>query len=214
VAAIGARSPTVAEAKPVEAWIIAPWRNLSEVTKNVLETYYKLFHAPGHCPECGEYCIVKCIIRGDVDGWHHGSDRGVDYGHKVAVLRVSPVGATSLSPEVPSDIAEVLQELEEDLLRGRNEGRILAGCRSVLDVALQRLGETTGTRGERIGRLGANGTLTAGLAEWARRLWQDGHDGVHELKAAGHPVVEHVAFLKLFVEVAFVIPKKISEGQV
>ena len=215
-ACVGLRKPSAEEGKPLRQWLSEKYQGMErdDLFQNALQNNFYTFFAPALCPECKEYCLIKGIVTGSVEALGRGQDAGIDYSERVRILLVSPESSISYPPEVPPEIAEVMVELEEDLRRGRNEARILSGCRSVLDVALQKLGETSGGRGDRIGRLGAKGLLTAGLSDWAKRLWQDGHDGVHELQAKGHPVAEHVAFLKLFIEVAFVIPGKISAGKV
>lgn len=209
------RQPTLAEGKQVRDWASSKFASVTDANfPNILKTSYFTFYSPALCPECKEYCLVKGMVYHSAEPLQRGQDAGVDYSDRAKVLLVSPEPTITYPPEVPPEIAEVMIELEEDLRRGRNEARILSGCRSVLDVALQKLGETSGGRGDRIARLGAKGLLTSGLSEWAKKLWQDGHDGVHELQAKGHPVAEHVAFLKLFIEVAFVIPAKIAESKV
>jgi hypothetical protein len=213
--AVGVREPTLAEGQQFREWVSGRFAGINEASfPNVLKSSYYTFHAPALCPECKDYSLVKGLIYFSAEPIQRGQDAGVDYSDRIKVLRLSPEPTITYPPEVPSEIAEVMIELEEDLRRRRNEARILSGCRSVLDVALQKLGETSGSRGDRIARLGAKGVLTSGLAEWAQKIWKDGHDGVHELQAKGHPVAEHVAFLKLFVEVAFVIPEKISASKI
>jgi hypothetical protein len=212
---IGWRSPQLAEVGDHLPNLFDRFAKIApEHAKSTLETYFKVFHALAHCPECNEYSAIKGIAFGDAQAFN-GPVKGEDFSKIVTVLRQSPSPATVLPPEVPADIAAVIMELEEDFARGRNQGRVLAGCRSVLDVCLKLLdGGQTGGRAQRIAALAAKGDLTTDIAEWAKRLWIDGNDGVHELSATGHPVQEHLKFLRLFVEVAFAIPARIRSGQI
>jgi hypothetical protein len=173
-----------------------------------------VFFTLAQCPECGDATLVHAMATPDItDRVEKANDIGVDFNSRIRVIGQWPKLSADISKDVPSEIRDVLAELDEDFRRGRNTGRILAGCRSVLDVALTKLGQTQGSRGQRIAALGQAGLLTTGLTEWAAQLWRDGNEGVHELKGSGHPVAEHIAFLKLFVEVAFVLPKKIQAGK-
>lgn len=210
----GVRTPTIDDVRPVLSQLLARWKGLDQKqVPIVLEGHFRIFQSLAHCPECTEYSLIKGVAYGDAGTL--GNSPGQDCSDKVTVLRHAPPPTTLLAPEVPADIAEVLVELDEDYRRGRNAGRVLAGCRSVLDKALATLDPSaTGARSNRIDALSKSGKLTADIAEWAKRLWVDGNDGVHELSAAGHPVGEHIEFLKLFVEVAFVIPERIKKGQV
>jgi hypothetical protein len=195
--------------------IFASWGQVAEKQKQgVLDSYFLLFFALAHCPECNEYSVVKGVVLGNQDSFA-GGIKGDDFSKKVTVLRHSPQPIVAFPKEAPEEVVGVIRELEEDYARGRNPGRILAGCRSVLDVCLKLLdGGQAGSRGQRIAALATQGRLTADIAEWAKRLWVDGHDGVHELNAAGHPLSEHLKFLRIFVEVAFVIPERIRSGQI
>lgn len=209
------RKPLVEDVKERLPELLSDWKVASdEQMQNVLRQHYFLFHALAHCQECNEHSVLKALILSDPSPIQKGSEPGVDFGAKITVLRHLPELESNLPTQVPEEIAQVLKELDEDHRRGRNAGRILGGCRTVLDVALQRLDPgATGSRADRISKLHKAGLLTTDIAEWAKQLWKDGHDGVHELKAEGHPVSEHIKFLRLFVEVAFVMPDRVRAGK-
>lgn len=208
----GLRSPDESEADEFNEWY--DLKNLGTPSAYLALEHPTIFFTMARCPECGDASLVHGIAQSEiVDRIESGGDVGVDFNSRIKVLGQWPKLSADISKDVPSEIRDVLAELDEDFRRGRNTGRILAGCRSVLDVALTKLGQTQGSRGQRIGALGQAGLLTTGLTEWAAQLWKDGNEGVHELKGSGHPVAEHIAFLKLFVEVAFVLPKKIQAGK-
>jgi hypothetical protein len=207
--------PKLQEVREVLPVLLSRFSNVKpEAVQSVLTGHFTLFHSGALCPECDEVSIVKGVVFGAGEAIKNGSDPGVDYSDQITVLRHSPEPSTKLSDDIPSELREVFRELDEDLKRRRNAGRILAGCRSLLDVALRRLNQTSGSRADRIRALHKAGMLTADIAEWANRLWVDGNDGIHELDAKAHPVAEHVAFLRLFFEVCFVMPAKVKRATV
>lgn len=111
---------------------------------------------------------------------------------------------------LPHLIREQFVFVQEDALRRRNAAGIMSGSRACLDVALKHLGEETGGRRARIHKLANRGLITHGIAEWANKLWEEGSDAVHDLRADMDLAVDHVEFLRLFFEVAFALPARIA----
>lgn len=105
----------------------------------------------------------------------------------------------------------------EDVARNRNSAAVLTNCRGVMEVALQELETKAGAPPskapliKRIDQLAGQGLITAGLAEWAHQIRLDGNRSAHEL--VGDPAVAraYVDFLKLFLEVSFDLPERISK---
>lgn len=117
------------------------------------------------------------------------------------------------SPHYPEKIRAVFTELQEDVQSGRTAPRIIAGCRSVLEVALRALGYEKGNLLSRIELARQDGILTESMRNWAHRIRMEGNEAVHELEASDEQAKEFVAFLRLFLEVAFVLPERIKEQQ-
>jgi hypothetical protein len=130
-------------------------------------------------------------------------------GAKIVTVPADPLGVDRFE-HVPPIIAETFVFVQEDAQRRRNAAGIMSGARSCLDVALKHLGEIEGGRRDRINNLAAKGIITAAIAAWSQNLWQEGSDASHDLQADMPRALEHVAFLKLFFEVAFELPAKIA----
>lgn len=73
--------------------------------------------------------------------------------------------------------------------------------------------DSEGGRRTRIDNLAARGIITKDIATWSHDLWDDGNDAIHDLDADMDTAIEHVEFLKLFFEVAFVLPAKIAASK-
>ena len=84
---------------------------------------------------------------------------------------------------LPEIIREQFIFIQEDAKKKRNPAGILSGARSCLDVALKSLGEEEGGRRDRINNLANKGIITKDIAAWAQKLWKDGSDATHDLKA-------------------------------
>lgn len=117
------------------------------------------------------------------------------------------------SPLYPEKIRAIFTELQEDVQLGRTAPRIIAGCRSILEVALRALGYEKGNLLARIEQARQDGILTESMKNWAHRVRIEGNEAVHELEASDAQAKEFVAFLRLFLEVTFVLPERIKENQ-
>ena len=115
------------------------------------------------------------------------------------------------SPHYPEALRQVFIELQEDVKDGRTASRIVFGCRGVLEVALEALGydEKMGALIKRIDKAREDGVLTESMRKWAHRIRLDGNEAAHKLTASNEDAKEFVDFLRLFLEVAFVLPARI-----
>jgi hypothetical protein len=130
---------------------------------------------------------------------------------KKVEIRTAPSGsALSVNKSLPDKIQKPFVEIQEDAKRRRNAAGILSVARGCLDVALKDLGESTGGRRVRINNLSEKKIVTAKIAEWAQKLWEEGSDAAHDLVADIDSAIEHVEFLKLFFEVVYALPKRID----
>ncbi|KFC13138.1 hypothetical protein GTGU_00160 [Trabulsiella guamensis ATCC 49490] len=117
------------------------------------------------------------------------------------------------SPYYPEKIRGLFVELQENIKMKRNAPFIVVGCRSVLEVALRELGFDDGNLLSRIKQARENGILTESMKNWAHRIRMDGNEAVHELDASDEQAKEFVDFLRLFLEITFVLPVRIKEQQ-
>ncbi|MEL6503503.1 MAG: DUF4145 domain-containing protein [Pseudomonadota bacterium] len=114
---------------------------------------------------------------------------------------------------VPEEVAELWPNVLKGIRRGDPATTIVSQCRSIIDVCLKDLGATTGVRRERLNELRKKNILTAGLADWGQRVWKDGNDAIHDLKATMEDAHQHVSYLKLFFQVAYDLPAQIKERE-
>ena len=113
------------------------------------------------------------------------------------------------SPNYPHALRQVFIELQEDVRAKRSPARIIAGCRSVMEVALRELNYEKGNLVDRIDKARSDGVVTEGLRGWAHRVRLQGNEAIHELTAEFHEAEELVDFIRLFLEVAFDLPARL-----
>ena len=200
---------------PIKAWIGNDLRR-ADITTNLTQGGLTVT-AVASCPECRlPFGIVIIFASGKAS--HHlfqastndAADASLVGGH-VGIAR-PPARLARVDETLPVRVREVFQEIEEDAQKRRNAVGILSGARGCLDVALKALGEVEGGRRQRIDRLADQGLITKGIATWSHRLWKEGSDAVHDLSASIDEAIEHVAFLRLFFEVAFALPGRIARA--
>jgi hypothetical protein len=114
---------------------------------------------------------------------------------------------------VPPKAAALFIEASDGLKSGRGPAGLIGHCRSVLDVCLRERGADGKTRRAQIGNLRDRGLLTESLAAWAEQLWSDGNEAIHEIEGSAELAQQHVAFLKLFFEVAYRLPEQVAASQ-
>ncbi len=169
------------------------------------------------CPECNNPLMITFQYR--LNDLLDAADGANDESQLRAALyngtiRIYPeLRLPDDSPHYPEKIRAVFTELQEDVQSGRTAPRIIVGCRSVLEVALRALGYEKGNLLSRIELARQDGILTESMKNWAHRIRMEGNEAVHELEASDVQAKEFVAFLRLFLEVAFVLPERIKEQQ-
>jgi hypothetical protein len=194
------------------------WEDVGSQRKQTVATYgSSISSCAAACPNCFTPFGVLIKPRHDVsvgDLFKLQNSTAIDAALEGGLVKTYPAGADAFSPnnDLPEKIRKAFVFAQEDAARGRNPAGVMAGARGCLDVALKELGEETGGRRERINNLSANGTITTGIATWAQTLWEEGSDAVHDLDATIERAREHVEFLELFFEVAFVLPAKIERA--
>ena len=110
----------------------------------------------------------------------------------------------------PERIKVLFSDLQDMARQNRTPSLIVTGCRSVLEVACGELGGEGKNFFSRIDDLLAKNILTQPLADWAHRLRLDGNAAVHEIEATPEQATELIEFIKLFLEVTFVLPRRIA----
>lgn len=121
------------------------------------------------------------------------------------------------SENFPQKLRAVFVELQEDLEMKRTPARIVAGCRSVMEVALAACGldkTKEPTLSKRIDKAREMGLITESMKNWAHRVRLDGNEAVHELDASAEDAQQLVNFIRLFLEVVFNLPARIPGATV
>jgi len=166
------------------------------------------------CPECESPILVRfscgygqlqlCKTSGTQSEWRYS-------GEPPKIIDTFPrPQMPDDSPWYPDEIREIFIELQEDVQRDRSPARIIVGCRSVMEVALRKLGYEKGNLLSRIEMARNDGILTESMKDWAHRVRINGNEAVHELSASHEQAKELVAYIRLFLEIAFVLPKRVD----
>jgi hypothetical protein len=190
-----------------------PTFSVRSVSNNTVLSAY----STATCPEC--YGPVLLAFQ-----CHHGELQKIQKSTTDAAWTLNGVTPQNItvypelknpddSPYYPEKIRRTFIELQEDIQMKRTAPRIVVGCRSVLEVALRNLGYENGNLLSRIEKARADGILTESMKNWAHRIRMDGNEAVHELESSDAEAAEFVSFLRLFLEVTFVLPERVSKAQ-
>jgi hypothetical protein len=174
-------------------------------------------HGMASCPKCNGPILIwfECAsdalrrIGTSAKDWVWRYD-----GPPPRILGVYPKGEEpDDSPHFPEALRKVFVELQEDIRMKRTAPRLVMGCRSVMEVALKALGydDKKDALSGRIDKARDDGVLTESMRAWAHRIRLDGNEAAHELQATDEEAREFVDFLRLFMEVAFVLPTRIPK---
>jgi len=167
------------------------------------------------CPLCHGPVMVNfeatlSSLRGMQAAANRPEERFVAGDVKILATYPTPAKA-SRDPAYPEELREIFAEAQEDLLLNRSSARIVATCRSVLDVATKKLNGKGKDLLNRIDNLREEGILTQSLSEWAHTVRINGNEAIHELTATKQEAAEIIEFIKMFLDVAFVLPTRIAE---
>ena len=167
------------------------------------------------CPDCSNpFGVIVKPSSVFADFFALGDPERIDAALQNGAVWTIPKSPRSFSMDqsLPAKIREPFVFAQEDAALRRNASGILSTARGCLDVALKELGEKTGGRRDRINNLRDKGIITGGIATWSQTLWEEGSDAAHDLEADMERAIEHVAFLRLFFEVAFSLPARIASA--
>ena len=167
------------------------------------------------CPECNGPVLIWFECPWDALRRVSASSKDVEWrysGDEPRILGTFPkMEEPDDSPYYPEPLRKVLIELQEHIQAKCSAPLIVIGCRGVLEVALKTLGYDgkQGPLTKRIDQARQDGILTESMRQWAHRIRLDGNEAVHELTASHEDASELVDFLRLFLEVAFVLPTRV-----
>lgn len=175
-------------------------------------------YCSGSCPKCRSPIILTISTSAnDMKILQNANNqspliKGLWANKYMTVVGTLPNKPTFGAPKgVPDVVAELWPATLQSLQRGDPPSRIVTECRSILDVCLKALGAPSKkSRKQQIHYLKEQHILTNGLAEWGEKLWDDGNEAVHEIKADVESAKSHVEYLKLFFRTAFELPAEIE----
>lgn len=193
---------------------------LQQLEEPPIEPALAAFSSQCTFADCGGPALLVCHIDSTADEAFTPGNAAWDVvqlplvqGGAIELVAIFPASTTlNVHPSWPSIARSHLPELVEDLARGRDPSRILAGARSVLDVVLKDLvGENLPKgRTAQILKLQETGLITAGIADWAKSLWKDGSDASHDGSGDRIQASAYLDFLKVLLQVAYVLPAEIE----
>lgn len=200
--------------------IVTPFMRMFDKHDNVVNTIGAAYSALSAtiCYNCNLAYGLK-LFGGSSSTLHYlrdaKSDEDADVAMNSIVAQTFPVSSAQyVSDAIPEKIRGPFRDILEDVSRRRNAPGVMSISRGCLDVALKELNQRKGSRVERLNNLMTEGKLTVGLSDWAKKLWKDGSDAVHDLEATNEQAAEHVEFLKLFFEVVFVLPDQVRRARI
>nr|VFK45773.1 MAG: protein of unknown function (DUF4145) [Candidatus Kentron sp. TC] len=120
------------------------------------------------------------------------------------------------SEHYPDKIKAPFEQAQKQIREPDNEVaamQVIMLCRGIMDVALKEIQTNGDTIYKRIESAREKGSITQGLSDWAHHLRLEGNNATHDLGLIGdiEEARELVEFLRLFLEVVFVLPRKIAE---
>lgn len=164
------------------------------------------------CTSCGQpLMIVLEIIRKD----HEHAKKCINSPEQ---FRIHPKKFISVYPEadkpyshssLPEELKDLFIDLQHILKEGKQPSIVVAGCRSVVEAALNNLGAKGKTIIKKIDNLKEKGIITPLLADWAHRIRLEGNKSIHEIKAQENDAKEIVEFTKIFLQYTFELPARI-----
>jgi len=114
-------------------------------------------------------------------------------------------------PAIPEKTAKLFTNLQDHMRQNLDPSMVIAGCRSVLETAVNDLGAEGGTLVKRITDLQQKGVLPRVLADWAHQIRIEGNEAIHEINATVEQADEMINFVRIFLEYTFVLPRRIEE---
>lgn len=119
-----------------------------------------------------------------------------------------------ISEYYPASIIQPFRDVQEMLTLRMSPAFIITACRSILEVLLKQELQVSGKNlMQCIDQARASGLITQAMAEWAHRVRIEGNEAVHELSANAIEAEELVEFIKIFLELTFILPKRIEAAK-
>jgi len=111
----------------------------------------------------------------------------------------------------PENLKKPFIDLQIILDQDRSPAIIVAGCRMVLESAVNDLDAQGKNLWGKIENLVSQGVLSALLGEWAHLIRKEGNRAVHDFDATEKEAKEIVEFTRIFLDYAYVLPFRIKK---
>lgn len=170
------------------------------------------------CPRCSgpallEFTTYERYIRNIISTLNEGT--GLVGGESLVdvIACYPPTQEPETNEAWPDELVRQFSDAQRMLVMGMTPSLVVGTCRTVLDIATKKLGDAGAEKNlsRRIDHLLAQGIITKPIAVWAHTIRLDGNDAVHDGTGNEDDAREYVAFLKMFLNVAFTLPKRIDE---
>lgn len=171
-----------------------------------------------HCPRChGPSLITFKTTRKALEGIKETFNKEGSLFGGQSLISISEIFPRPPEPEIdpnwPVSIHRQFKDAQSMLSQGITPSIVIGVCRTVLDLATKELHATDGSLFNRIKTLQEQGQITAAIADWAHRIRLDGNQAVHEGVGEEEEAKEFIEFLRMFLSVAFSLPKTIAAKQ-
>ncbi|MBW8285067.1 MAG: DUF4145 domain-containing protein [Rhizobium sp.] len=175
-------------------------------------------HAVGICPRCNDPTLFDFTTRKryieDIRK-NLNETQGLVGGSTLITITATfpPVREPETDPAWPESLLRQFSDAQRMLDQDMTPSTITATCRTVLDIATKCLDDTLAKLSlqKRIDQLLSSGVITKPIADWGHAIRLDGNEAVHEGIGNRRDAEQYVAFLKMFLNMAFSLPKRISE---
>lgn len=190
-----------------------PSRTFDDHKGSKLEAYGLAF-----CPRCNgptllEFNSYQRYLQNIVSSLDE--EHGFFGGQSLVAVTASfpPAKEPDIDPAWPSELVRHFADAQRMIDQNMTPSIIVGICRSVLDMATKQLGVDVKEKNlaKRIDRLLSDGIITKPIADWAHVIRVDGNDAVHDGIGNIEDAREYIAFLRMFLNVAFTLPKRIEE---
>ncbi|UWR43679.1 DUF4145 domain-containing protein [Phaeobacter inhibens] len=145
-------------------------------------------------------------------------DRRSDkFGLTIPIFKVLKQFPPEIEPDSdplwPENVRRNFSDAQKMLAQGISPSIVLTTCGTVLELALKELDpdERGSTLSKRIDKLHDKNIITSPVKDWAHDIRLDRNSAVHEGEGSGKDAAEYIEFLKLFFNMAFSLPNRISE---
>lgn len=126
-----------------------------------------------------------------------------------------PLREPDNDPAWPEELVRQFSDAQRMLDQNMTPSIIITTCRTVLDIATKKLDHALADKAlqKRIDGLLHAGVITKPIADWGHAIRLDGNEAVHEGIGELEEAQQYVAFIKMFLNMTFALPRRIEARQ-